>query len=94
MICEGKANTTCLCSEHLDSEAIVEYVKALVLIAEEELQPVSHPRVFSLTKIVEISDFNMGRIRQVSHLLVSLLLVYTRKLDVEGLPANVHCSQA
>lgn len=52
-----------LCSEHLDSEAIVEYVKALVLIAEEELQPVNHPRVFSLTKIVEISDFNMGRIR-------------------------------
>ena len=52
------------CSEHLGSEAIVEYVKALVLIAEEELQPVNHPRVFSLTKIVEISDFNMGRIRQ------------------------------
>lgn len=41
----------------------MEYVKALVKVAEEELQPVGHPRVFSLTKIVEISHFNMGRIR-------------------------------
>ena len=51
------------CSEQLDSEAIVEYVKALVKVAEEELQPTGHPRVFSLTKIVEISHYNMGRIR-------------------------------
>ena len=51
------------CSEQLDSDAIVEFVKALVLIADEELQPVNTPRVFSLTKIVEISHFNMGRIR-------------------------------
>ena len=41
----------------------MEFVRALVLVAEEELQPVNHPRVFSLTKIVEISHFNMGRIR-------------------------------
>lgn len=51
------------CSDRLDSEAIVEYVKALVVVAEEELQPVNHPRVFSLAKIVEISHFNMARIR-------------------------------
>lgn len=51
------------CSDQLDSDAIVEFVKALVLIANEELEPVATPRVFSLTKIVEISHFNMGRIR-------------------------------
>ena len=44
----------------------MEFVRALVLVAEEELQPVNHPRVFSLTKIVEISHFNMGRIRYAS----------------------------
>ena len=52
-----------VCSDQLDSDAIVEYVKALVMIAEEELQPINTPRVFSLTKIVEISHYNMGRIR-------------------------------
>ena len=50
------------CSERLDSEAIVEFVKALCAIASEELRPAS-PRVYSLTKIVEIAHFNMNRIR-------------------------------
>ena len=51
------------CSEHLDSEAIVEFVRALCQVATEELAPVQAPRVYSLTKIVEISEFNMNRIR-------------------------------
>ena len=50
-------------SGRLDSEAIVQFVKTLGAIAQEELRPVACPRVFSLTKIVEIAHFNMGRIR-------------------------------
>lgn len=50
-------------SGRLDSEAIVLFVKTLSAISAEELRPVACPRVFSLTKIVEIAHFNMGRIR-------------------------------
>ena len=50
-------------SQRLDSEAIVAFVQTLSAIAAEELRPVACPRVFSLTKIVEIAHFNMGRIR-------------------------------
>lgn len=50
-------------SELLDSEAIVEFVVALCSVATEELQSAQAPRVFSLTKIVEIAHFNMKRIR-------------------------------
>ena len=52
------------CSDKLDSEAIVEFVRALCAIAQEELDPAHAPRVYGLTKIVEISHFNMSRIRQ------------------------------
>ena len=48
----------------LDSEAIVEFVRALCTVAQEELRPVASPRVYSLTKIIEISHFNMSRIRR------------------------------
>lgn len=41
----------------------MEFVRALCAIAQEELAPVQAPRVYSLTKIVEISHFNMSRIR-------------------------------
>ena len=51
------------CSERLDSEAIVEFVRALCEVATEELRPVNAPRVYGLAKIVEISHFNMNRIR-------------------------------
>ncbi|KAL3151968.1 hypothetical protein ABBQ32_001092 [Trebouxia sp. C0010 RCD-2024] len=52
-------------SDKLDSEAIVEFVRALCAIAQEELDPAHAPRVYGLTKIVEISHFNMSRIRLV-----------------------------
>lgn len=52
-------------SELLDSKAIVDFVTALCKVSDEELKLTSAPRVFSLTKIVEISHFNMGRIRLV-----------------------------
>ena len=53
----------CACSGLLDSNAIVDFVRALSQVAQEELRPVAAPRVYSLTKIVEISHFNMSRIR-------------------------------
>ena len=41
----------------------VEFVRALCAVSMDELASVSHPRMFSLQKIVEISYYNMGRIR-------------------------------
>ncbi|KAJ7555894.1 hypothetical protein O6H91_05G059700 [Diphasiastrum complanatum] len=52
-------------SQRLNSEGIVDFVKALCKVSLEELKSPSDPRVFSLTKIVEISHFNMNRIRLV-----------------------------
>ncbi|KAK2184722.1 hypothetical protein NP493_255g01035 [Ridgeia piscesae] len=51
------------CSVKLDGDAIVEFVKALCAVSMDELASLSHPRMFSLQKIVEISYYNMGRIR-------------------------------
>lgn len=42
-------------SQKLNSEAIVDFVKALCKVSMEELKSTSDPRVFSLTKIVEIA---------------------------------------
>ena len=72
----------------------MEYVRALVLIAEEELQPVNHPRVFSLTKIVEISDFNMGRIRRVVDKKGSELKAELQCLFLWTVPMGILCSQS
>lgn len=46
----------------LDGDAIVDFVKALCQVSLDELNGVQ-PRMFSLQKIVEISYYNMGRIR-------------------------------
>lgn len=49
-------------SVRLDGDAIVDFVKALCQVSLDELN--NHPpRMFSLQKIVEISYYNMGRIR-------------------------------
>lgn len=50
-------------SLRLDGDAIVDFVTALCHVSVEELSNVAHPRMFSLQKIVEISYYNMGRIR-------------------------------
>ncbi|XP_050518522.1 brefeldin A-inhibited guanine nucleotide-exchange protein 1 isoform X2 [Diabrotica virgifera virgifera] len=50
-------------STRLDGDAIVEFVKALCKVSLEELAYAGHPRMFSLQKIVEISYYNMERIR-------------------------------
>ncbi|XP_043188621.1 brefeldin A-inhibited guanine nucleotide-exchange protein 1-like isoform X1 [Amphibalanus amphitrite] len=49
-------------SIRLDGDAVVDFVDALCHVSRDELaQP--QPRMFSLTKLVEISYYNMGRIR-------------------------------
>ncbi|XVF73387.1 hypothetical protein PTKIN_Ptkin12aG0197800 [Pterospermum kingtungense] len=52
-------------SKKLNSEAIIDFVKALCKVSMEELRSTSDPRVFGLTKIVEIAHYNMNRIRLV-----------------------------
>ncbi|KAI5315285.1 hypothetical protein L3X38_044461 [Prunus dulcis] len=51
--------------QRLNSEAIVAFVKALCKVSMSELQSQTDPRVFSLTKLVEIAHYNMNRIRLV-----------------------------
>ena len=41
----------------------VDFVHALGAISSDELANPTHPRMFSLQKIVEISYYNMNRIR-------------------------------
>ncbi|KAG6709062.1 hypothetical protein I3842_06G114200 [Carya illinoinensis] len=52
-------------SQRLNSEAIIAFVKALCKVSMAELQSPTDPRVFSLTKLVEIAHYNMNRIRLV-----------------------------
>lgn len=47
----------------LDGDAIVDFVRALCQVSNEELANPSHPRMFSLQKLIEISYYNMDRIR-------------------------------
>ncbi|KAL3649473.1 Brefeldin A-inhibited guanine nucleotide-exchange protein 2 [Castilleja foliolosa] len=61
----GEVNHIFIRSQKLNSEAIVDFVKALCKVSMDELRSTSDPRVFSLTKIVEIAHYNMNRIRLV-----------------------------
>ncbi|GFY94254.1 SEC7-like guanine nucleotide exchange family protein [Actinidia rufa] len=61
----GEMNRIFTRSQKLNSEAIVDFVKALCKVSMDELRSASDPRVFSLTKIVEIAHYNMNRIRLV-----------------------------
>ncbi|PIK59719.1 putative brefeldin A-inhibited guanine nucleotide-exchange protein 1-like, partial [Apostichopus japonicus] len=47
----------------MDGDAIVDFTEALSQVSLEELSSGSGPRMFSLIKIVEISYYNMGRVR-------------------------------
>ena len=54
-----------ICTNHLQN-AIVEFVNALCLVSWEEIESTAtqeEPRMYLLQKIVEISYYNMGRIR-------------------------------
>ncbi|KAI5080930.1 hypothetical protein GOP47_0004113 [Adiantum capillus-veneris] len=61
-------------SQNLNCEAIVDFVKALCKVSMEELRSPTDPRVFSLTKSVEIAHYNMNRIRLVWKLQIETLL--------------------
>ncbi|KFK35285.1 hypothetical protein AALP_AA5G264900 [Arabis alpina] len=61
----GEMNQIFALSQKLNSEAIIDFVKALCKVSMDELRSPSNPRVFSLTKIVEIAHYNMNRIRLV-----------------------------
>lgn len=51
----GEMNLIFAQSQNLNSEAIIDFVKALCKVSIDELRSPSNPRVFSLTKIVEIA---------------------------------------
>lgn len=46
-----------------DGNAIIDFVKALCQVSMDELSIQPHPRMFCLTKLVEISYYTMGRSR-------------------------------
>eukprot|EP00123_Amoebidium_parasiticum_P018331 comp24173_c0_seq2/m.44165 comp24173_c0_seq2/g.44165 ORF comp24173_c0_seq2/g.44165 comp24173_c0_seq2/m.44165 type:complete len:1871 (-) comp24173_c0_seq2:350-5962(-) len=50
-------------SKELSGDAILEFVRWLCAVSLEELQAPGRPRMYSLQKIVEISYYNMDRIR-------------------------------
>ncbi|KAF5835546.1 hypothetical protein DUNSADRAFT_7245 [Dunaliella salina] len=55
-------NGVFLRSNRLDSEAIVVFVRSLCAISSDELRDAKAPRVFTLTKVVEVALYNMTRI--------------------------------
>ncbi|QQP48819.1 Uncharacterized protein FKW44_009249, partial [Caligus rogercresseyi] len=50
-------------SKNLDGDAIVDFIKALCQVSRDEISSEPKPRMFSLIKLVEISYYNMKRIR-------------------------------
>uniref|UniRef100_A0A674C5X0 ARF guanine nucleotide exchange factor 2 n=1 Tax=Salmo trutta TaxID=8032 RepID=A0A674C5X0_SALTR len=50
-------------STRLDGNAVVDFVRWLCAVSMDELASTHQPRMFSLQKIVEISYYNMNRIR-------------------------------
>ncbi|KAG8058354.1 hypothetical protein GUJ93_ZPchr0002g23224 [Zizania palustris] len=65
----GSYDSTAAKNNRLDSDAIVAFVKALCKVSMTELHSPTEPRIFCLTKIVEIAHYNMNRIRLVwSHI--------------------------
>eukprot|EP00873_Tetraselmis_striata_P021183 jgi/Tetstr1/441447/TSEL_029692.t1 len=63
-------------SDRLNSTAIVDFVSDLCKLSLEELANAKHPRVYGLTKIVEIAHFNMNRIRLVWNRIWAVLSDY------------------
>ncbi|WIA22572.1 hypothetical protein OEZ86_009559 [Tetradesmus obliquus] len=72
----AQLNKVYVSSSRLDSDAIVAFVRCLAAISLDELRDARAPRVFSLTKIVEIAHFNMGRIRLVWSRIWAVLSAY------------------
>lgn len=60
----GRTKRPFLCSLPTSSlYSSVDFVRWLCAVSMDELASPTHPRMFSLQKIVEISYYNMGRIR-------------------------------
>ena len=70
-------------SAKLDEKAIIDFVMALRQISEVELSNAQQPRVFALQKIVEITSYNMGRIRLVWNRIWAIISEY---FIVRGMP--------
>lgn len=49
-------------SVRLTDEAVVEFVKQMCTVANEEISA-DHPRIFLLQKVVGVATYNMGRIK-------------------------------
>ncbi len=50
-------------SVNLEPDAIIDFITNLCTVSREELSDLDNPRKFSLQRLVEVADFNMGRIR-------------------------------
>lgn len=74
-------------STRLSSSAIVQFVRHLCKVSRSELSNPTKPRVFSLQKIVEITFYNMGRIRAVWAQIWSYL---SKHFVFAGLHENAH----
>ncbi|XP_011093196.1 brefeldin A-inhibited guanine nucleotide-exchange protein 2 isoform X1 [Sesamum indicum] len=61
----GEMDDIFIRSQNLNSEAIVDFFKALCKVSMDELRSTSNPRTFSSAKIIEIAHQNMSRIRLV-----------------------------
>ncbi|URE36750.1 hypothetical protein MUK42_34358 [Musa troglodytarum] len=72
-------------SQRLNGDAIVAFVRALCKVSMTELQSPTDPRVFSLTKIVEIAHYNMNRIRlSVSSEIPELIVRCVSQIVLDG----------
>lgn len=67
----GEMNRIFTRSQKLNSEAIVDFVKALCKVSMEELRSPSDPRVFSLTKLVEIAYESYSLPHQLCHVSIA-----------------------
>ncbi|KAG6384383.1 hypothetical protein SASPL_155803 [Salvia splendens] len=76
----GDVNRIFIQSQKLNGEAIVDFVKALCKVSMDELRCTSNPRVFSLTKIVEIvcvSQVVLSQVNNVKSGWKSIFMVFT-----------------
>ena len=73
-------------SANLDEKAIIDFVMALRQISEVELSNAQQPRVFALQKIVEITSYNMGRIRLVWNRIWAIISEYFIKANTQQPP--------
>mmetsp|Transcript_22235 Transcript_22235/g.16667 ORF Transcript_22235/g.16667 Transcript_22235/m.16667 type:complete len:270 (+) Transcript_22235:469-1278(+) len=74
-------------SVNLDGEAIIDFINMLCKVSSEELLDAENPRKFSLQRIVEVADFNMGRIRFVWSKIWQTL---SEHFSVAGCHPNLH----